>query len=94
MRTACRKDQNHAEVVTALEAAGALVVDVSGTACGCDLFVAFKGEWVAVEVKNGAKPPSARALTGREEFLMLTCKARGVPHVVALSAEDVLAVLP
>lgn len=65
MRRAARTDDNHADVVAALRAAGACVQSLAAIGKGCpDLLVwsAAKG-YVLLEVKDGDKFPSHRKLT-------------------------------
>lgn len=62
-----KKDANHGEIVEYLRSQGCTVDDVSGLAgLGYDLIVGFAGQMAAAEVKDGAKPPSSRALTESE----------------------------
>ena len=64
MRRAAKVDANHGEIVAALRKAGAGVCDLSAVGQGCpDLLVSYQGRWNLLEVKDGAKPPSARTLT-------------------------------
>lgn len=89
MRRAAKKDRNHREIADALRALGCVVVDVSGTPCGCDLFVfSRRREWVCIEIKDGELPPSARKLTASERALRETCLAVGAPHAIVGSIED------
>ena len=64
MRRAARTDANHAEIVQILKQAGCTVLDLSAVGKGCpDLAVGRRGVTYWIEVKDGSKPPSARALT-------------------------------
>lgn len=64
MRRAARRDKNHQEIVAALRKAGCTVLDLGAVGCGCpDLLVGWAGVLTLLEVKDGAKPPSARKLT-------------------------------
>lgn len=64
MRRAAKIDRNQPEIVAALRQAGAMVVPTHAVGNGFpDLIVLFRGVTMAMEVKDGAKPPSARALT-------------------------------
>jgi hypothetical protein len=69
VRRAAKVDANQAEIVKALRDAGCGVLDLSGVGDGCpDLLVhppTFPACRIGVllEVKDGAKPPSARKLT-------------------------------
>lgn len=70
MRRAARKDSNHQQIVSALRQAGCYVLDISQLKNCCDLMVARAGKWVALEIKDGDKPKSARKLTpGEQTFL-------------------------
>lgn len=67
MRTAARTDDNHREIVDALRAVGASVESLAAVGRGVpDLAVGFRGLTYLLEVKDGAKPPSARRLTPAE----------------------------
>lgn len=67
MRRRAKVDANHAAVVQALRAAGWCVQDTSRLGGGFpDLVIAKGGRVELVEVKDGAKPPSARLLTMAE----------------------------
>ena len=64
MRRAARTDANHAEIVKAARKMGCTVLDLSGVGSGCpDLLVSIQGKNLLIEVKDSAKPPSARKLT-------------------------------
>lgn len=64
MRRAAKVDANQAEVVAALRQAGAGVTLLHQVGGGCpDLLVGIHGCWGVIEVKDGAKPPSARKRT-------------------------------
>lgn len=66
-RYARRTDDNHAVVVEALRNAGAVVRSLAKVGDGCpDLLVGYRGRTLLMEVKDGAKPPSARKLTDDE----------------------------
>ena len=60
MRYALRTDANQTAVISALEAAGA-VVEVVGKPV--DLLVGIRGQFMLFEVKDGAKQKSRQALT-------------------------------
>jgi hypothetical protein len=85
-----RRDANHAAVKAALLAAGRPVKDYSmyGGA-GHDLLTEhIAGHLVLLEVKDGAKPPSARKLTDSEAKLKAQFPRN---FVVVLSVVDALA---
>ena len=63
-----RVDDNQAEVVKALRKIGAEVTHLHTLGRGVsDLLVSFRQGWYVLEVKDGRKPPSARALTKDEK---------------------------
>ncbi len=67
MRRAAKIDANQPEIVAALRKFGASVTPIHGVGQGCpDLLVGFQGRTLVLEVKDGAKPPSARKLTDDE----------------------------
>lgn len=64
MRRAAKVDANQAEVVKALRAAGATVQSLAAVGDGVpDLLVGIAGKTALIEVKDGAKVPSAQRLT-------------------------------
>jgi hypothetical protein len=68
-RRAGRRDKNHGEVRQALRDVGCSVLDLGNVGEGClDLLVATPGgRTLLMEVKDGAKVPSARKLTPKQE---------------------------
>lgn len=68
MRRAARIDANQDAVVSALRAAGARVLSLAPVGDGVpDLLVGHRGRLMLLEVKDGAKPPSARKKTALQE---------------------------
>lgn len=64
MRRAAKIDANQPDVVAALRKAGAKVQSLAAIGAGVpDLLVSFRQELFLLEVKDGAKAPSAQALT-------------------------------
>jgi hypothetical protein len=66
MRRAARRDANERRVIDALRACGAYVKQINDEGLA-DLLVFYRGHTLILEVKDGAKPPSARALTPAEQ---------------------------
>jgi hypothetical protein len=67
-RTNARKDANHDDIVRFLRDVGATVQTLHQVGNGApDLLVGWRGVNLALEVKDGSKPPSKRKLTPDEE---------------------------
>lgn len=86
-RRSKRRDANEREIVQALRNAGAAVWHLDGPA---DLLCGRAGRFTTLEVKDGAKPPSARRLTPDEVAYAGTCREYGLPHYVVTSVEQAL----
>ena len=84
-----KSDANQKAIVKALRQAGASVLIISEIGHGApDLLVGHQGKNILVEVKDGAKPPSARRLTSAEDnFAQLW---RGDPVRIVKSVTDAL----
>ena len=68
MRRAARVDDNQAEIVAALRAAGCSVTSLASIGKGCpDIVVGRSGVNYLLEIKDGKKPPSKRRLTPDEQ---------------------------
>ncbi len=68
MRKAAKVDRNQPEIVEALRRAGCSVQSLASIGKGCpDLIVGRDGQNFLIEVKDGAKVPSARKLTEDEK---------------------------
>jgi len=65
MRRASRRDANERRVIDALRARGAYVKQINDEGA-FDLLVSYRGHTLLLEVKDGDKSPSARALTPAE----------------------------
>lgn len=91
MRRAAKVDANQAEVVVALQKAGASVTSLAAVGGGVpDLLVSWGGRWYVLEVKDGARPPSRRRV--RANQAAWHDQQRAEVHVV-LSPEDALRAL-
>lgn len=86
-RYAKRRDDNEREIVDALRKFGYAVWALDKPA---DLLVGVRGRFVLLEVKDGAKPPSARKLSPDEHAVAETCGSRGLPYAVVLNLEEAL----
>jgi hypothetical protein len=87
MRTAARADDNQAEIVEALRAEGCYVVNIRWPV---DLLVGVPSAgWLAVEVKDGSKPTSARKLT-EVQLAFIGSAPPGCPTAVVTDVESAL----
>ena len=69
MRRAARIDANQPDIVKVFRSLGWSVLIISQLKNCFDILVSKNGRTVAVEIKDGSKPPSARKLTeGEQEF--------------------------
>lgn len=92
MRRAARIDKNQPAIVAALRKVGCLVVPLHAVGKGCtDLLVGTsRGLWLAVEVKDGSKPPSERQLTEDQKDWHAAARAIGLPVYVVETIEQAL----
>lgn len=91
MRRAARTDSNHADVRDALRALQIHVEDTSRVGQGFpDLLAAHRGRVVAVEVKDGSKPPSARTLTPDEQRWRARWEAAGGRYAVVETIDQAI----
>ena len=89
-RRAKRRDGNEAEIVRALEKAGATVYRLDKPA---DLLVGKHFVWFLLEVKDGKLPPSKRQLTPDEALVAAECEWSGLPYCIVTSVEEALAAI-
>jgi hypothetical protein len=66
-RRAARVDDNQPAIVAAFRKLGWSVLIISQLKNCCDIIVAKGGVTIAVEIKDGDKPPSARKLSEGEQ---------------------------
>lgn len=94
MRRAPRTDANQAAIVAELRRRGAFVASLAGAAGGIpDLLVAHRGRWLLIEVKDGAKKPSARRLTPAQVSWHAQAAAVGAAVHIVESPADVDSIL-
>ena len=96
VRRAAKVDRNQPEIVEALRKAGCRVQPLHMVGKGCpDILAARGGRLVLMEIKDGAKPPSARKLTADEQAwhdLWADVRTAGALVVVASADEALQAV--
>ena len=90
MRRAAKTDANHAEIRDFVRKLGAYWLDMFQLKNCCDGVVVYKGEVVAVEVKDGSKPPSKRHLTDGEREFAAAWTAAGGKFAVIESTRQVV----
>lgn len=91
MRRAARIDANQPEIIKALRGVGAAVQPLHTVGKGCpDLLVSHRMVNYLIEVKDGAKPPSARRLT--DDQITWHDAWRAPVHIV-ITIEDALDVI-
>lgn len=66
-RRAAKVDANQSEIVKTFRKLGWYVLIVSQLKNCCDIFVSKGGRTIAVEIKDGSKPPSQRKLSDGEQ---------------------------
>lgn len=68
-RRAARVDDNQSEIVKTFRGLGWYVLIISQLKNCCDIIVSKDGRTIAVEIKDGSKPPSQQKLsTGEIKF--------------------------
>jgi Holliday junction resolvase len=88
-RRAAKVDANHAQVVSALQAAGAKVLSLAAVGDGVpDLLVGFRATLLLIEVKDGDKSPSRRGLTEKQKTFH--AEWAGLPLSIAYGPDDAL----
>lgn len=93
MRRAARVDRPHAEFVKLFRQLGAVVIDTSRVGGGypdLNVIIPRRGEILFVEVKDGAKSPSRRALTKAQVDFHAELQAAGVHVHIVETGADVL----
>ena len=65
-RRAAKVDANQGEIVKTFRGLGWYVLIISQLKNCCDIIVSKNGRTVAVEIKDGSKPPSAQKLSDGE----------------------------
>jgi Holliday junction resolvase len=93
MRRAAKLDDNQRSIVQRLESHGAFVQSLASIGKGCpDLLVGYRGAWNIIEIKDGAKPKSAQALSPDEIEWICKVRNRLPVHVVRNEQEALKAI--
>lgn len=85
-----KKDSNHNQLVQAARQVGAEVLELYKLPGALDCLIGFRGVLYLVEIKDGAKPLSRRALTPPELDTIRRFQAVGVKVLVVESVESLL----
>lgn len=86
MRQHGRVDDNQRAIVDALLKCGAAVISLASLGNGIpDLLVSIDHRVILVEIKDGAKPPSARRLTEAQEAIH-----QGWPVIILESIDEAI----
>lgn len=86
-----RVDANHWEVFRAFQQLGWCAISTAALGGGFpDLVVAKRGRLRLIEVKDGRKPPSKRALTPHEALYHRDMAAAGCPITIIESVQQVI----
>ena len=85
-----RKDENHNTITRVLREVGAEIVETYQLPGALDCFVAFRGAWRLLEIKDGSKRPSARKLTPDEEATIARLARTGAPVHVVTTVDEAL----
>ena len=93
MHRAARTDKNQKEIVNVFRKCGAYVIHLHQIKNAFDLLVAYRGNLLAVEVKDGSKPPSAQKLTPGEIECKTNLEKNGVKYNVVKSIDEAINLL-
>jgi hypothetical protein len=87
-------DDNHADLVRLWRDMGAVVLPLASVGDGVpDVLVGWRCAWIAVEIKDGSKPPSRRKLTPAQVLLHGEIKRAGLPLAIVTNEDEALAIL-
>lgn len=93
-RRAAKVDDNQKEIVALFRKLGWYVLIVSQLKNCCDIIISKNGRTVAIEIKDGSKPPSARKLSEgesrfRDEWLGEWALVESNDDVIAIDYETI-----
>jgi Holliday junction resolvase len=88
-RRAAKVDANQKEIVKAFRDLGWYVLIISQLKNCCDIIVSKDGRTIAIEIKDGSKPPSQQKLSDGEIRFMNEWQGE---YEIIKSVDDVLAI--
>ena len=88
-RRAAKVDDNQKEVVSLFRKLGWYVLIISQLKNCCDIIVSKNGHTIAIEIKDGKKPPSARKLSDGEVKFKKEWKGA---YELVICEDDVIAI--
>lgn len=83
-------DSNHNEIVDTFRSMGCVVTSTTCVKGFCDMVVAWKGLYLLIEVKDGAKPPSKRKLTPMEAAYHIKVEGVGCKVYIIKNKEEAI----
>lgn len=89
-RRAARVDDNQSEIVKAFRDLGWYVLIISQLKNCCDIIVSKNSRTIAIEIKDGKKPPSQRKLSEGEEKFKAEWQGE---YALITSIEDILKIM-
>ena len=89
-RRAAKRDPNERTILEALRKVGAVCWQLDKPA---DVLCGFRGRFTTLEIKDGSKPASKRALTPAEAEYQAQCAYYHLPHYVVNSPAEALAAI-
>lgn len=90
MRRAARIDDNQPEIVNLFRKLGWSVLVISQLKNCCDIIVSKSLRTIAIEIKDGSKPPSQQKLTEGEQKFKNAWQGE---YAIITSEDDVMALL-
>jgi len=93
MMRAAKQDANHKEIREAARKMGVGWFDCFQLKKFCDAFIVCNGFTIAIEVKDGSKPPSAQKLTEGEIEFSEEWRRHGGKYAVIRDIDDLNALI-